>query len=300
MSYLPLTFDNSGIFAKEIIAIRPDVHITVSSGIFPNKTARKTGTTSPIFELSYNRKNTLSGEVNNTPVELLPGYASLGFLGQTIGHSEYDSGQEIQLYSIWVSPHAFDGFCEAVCGKSHLGFDSFQKKSYSCCTFKSDAREEAIMKKMDVLVNSDNRNLLLLESYILELLSLNIERLLCKSRPKEQLNRLSKTDMEQLLYAREVLLNRLDRPPSLFELSHIIHMNDCKLKRSFKQYFGTTVYGFIRDERLEKAFSLLQQEDYNVSEAAFAVGYTNASHFSEAFQKKFGIAPRTLCTRKAH
>lgn len=34
MSYLPLKFESSNIFPKEIIAIRPDVHIMVSSGIF--------------------------------------------------------------------------------------------------------------------------------------------------------------------------------------------------------------------------------------------------------------------------
>lgn len=70
--------------------------------------------------------------------------------------------------------------------------------------------------------------------------------------------------------------------------------NDCKLKRTFKQYYGKTVYEFIREQRLEKAFSLLERGGCNVSESAFAVGYTNVSHFSKAFQQKFGIAPRIL------
>ena len=74
----------------------------------------------------------------------------------------------------------------------------------------------------------------------------------------------------------------------------MIQMNDCKLKRSFKQYFGKTVYEYIREQRMEKAFSLLHQEDYNVSQTAFAVGYTNVSHFSEAFKNKFGILPKDL------
>ena len=38
-------------------------------------------------------------------------------------------------------------------------------------------------------------------------------------------------------------------PPSLRELSRMIHMNDFKLKRLFKEYFGKTVYQGIRDER---------------------------------------------------
>jgi AraC-like DNA-binding protein len=101
-------------------------------------------------------------------------------------------------------------------------------------------------------------------------------------------------DVDCLTYAREVLLSKLDSPPSLLELSRMIHMNECKLKRSFKQCFGQTVYEFIREQRLEKAFILLEDGAHNVSQAAFAVGYTNISHFSKALQKKFGVKPRAL------
>ncbi len=296
MSYLPLKFESSNIFPKETIAIRPDVHIMVSSGIFSNNTKRQSGTTAPVFELSYTRKNFIYGEVNRVPVELRPGYSSLGFLGEASSQSEYSSGEEVQLYSIWVSPYTFDGFCEAVCGKSNIGFRSFQKDTYSCCGFKSDAREESIINKLDMcfIKEANQINRLLLESYVLELLSINIERLICMNSGREYESQLSRADMDSLTYAREILLNRLESPPTLFELSRIIHMNDCKLKRSFKQYFGKTVYEFIREQRLEKAFALLEQGKHNVSESAFAVGYTNVSHFSEAFQKRFGIPPRVL------
>lgn len=296
MSYLPLKFESSNIFPKEIIAIRPDVHIMVSSGIFSNNTKRQSGTTAPVFELSYTRKNFIYGEVNRVPVELRPGYSSLGFLGEACSQSEYSSGEEVQLYSIWVSPNTFDGFCEAVCGKSNIGFRSFQKDTYSCCGFKSDAREEGIINKLNMcfIKEANQINRLLLESYVLELLSINIEKLTCIDSSRDYISQLSRADMDSLVYAREILLNRLESPPTLLELSRIIHMNDCKLKRSFKQYFGKTVYAFIREQRLEKAFTLLEQGKHNVSESAFAVGYTNVSHFSEAFQKKFGIPPRLL------
>lgn len=296
MSYLPLKYKSLSIFPKETITIRPDVYITVSSGVFSSKTKLESGTTSPVFELSYTRKNSISGEVNHMPVELRPGYALLGFWGEACGYSEYNRGEEIQIYSIWVNPPTFDGFCEAVCGTSSIGLHSFQKNAYSCWDFKSDAREESILNKLDICFTkeADQVNKLLLESYVLELLSINIERLLCKDNRRDHLNQLSRKDIDRLIYAREVLLNRLESPPTLLELSRIIRMNDCKLKRSFKQYFGKTVYEFIREQRLEKAFTLLEQGDYNVSESAFAVGYTNVSHFSEAFQKKFGFSPRVL------
>jgi AraC-like DNA-binding protein len=296
MSYLPLKYEDSNIFPKKSIAVRPNVYIMVSGGILQHKIQRKAETTAPIFELCYSRKNAMYGEVDRIPIELRPGYASLGFLGQAICHSEYDRGDDLKLYSIWVSPSAFDDFCEAVYGKSNVGFRSFQKGACYCCDFKNDAQEESIINKLDSCFakGADKLNRLLLESYILELLSMNIERLLCKDSFENRFNEISRADMERLTYAREVLLNRLETPPTLLELSRIIQMNDYKLKRFFKLYFGKTVYEFIREQRLEKAFSLLQEGNHNVSQTAFAVGYTNISHFSSAFQKRFGITPRAL------
>jgi len=297
MPYLPLEFKESQIFPKRTIAVRPDVHVMVSSGTLSNKLNRDTGTTAPVFELSYNLKNTLHGEVNRRAVELRSGYASLGFLGEVSCHSEYDRGADVELYSIWISPKVFDDFCEAVSGKHNINFHSFQKSTYSHHDFKSDAQENGILKKLGTCLkeNAGPLNKLLLESYVLELLSINIERLLWQDSFDRQTPGLSKSEIEQLIYAREILLTHLDTPPTLLELSHLIHMNDCKLKRTFKQYYGKTVYAFIREQRLQKAFSLIQQQHYNVSQTAFAVGYTNVSHFSEAFRKQFGIAPSTLC-----
>lgn len=299
MSYLPLKFEPSSIFPKEIISVRSDVHVMLSSGTLPDRMDRKSETTAPVFELSYSQKSMIHGEVNSTPIELKPGYSSLGFLGQITGHSQYDSGNEVQLYSIWVSPSAFDNFCEAVSGKSSIGFDSFHSGTHYYCNFKTDAREESIIRNLNSCFSgTDKLNRLLLESHILELLSINIERLLCKDCTENKSSQLSRTDMERLLYAREILLNNLAAPPTLLELSRMIQMNDCKLKRTFKQYFGKTVYTYVREQRMEKAFSLLHQEDCNVSQTAFAVGYTNVSHFSEAFKNKFGILPGDLLRGK--
>ena len=84
-------------------------------------------------------------------MELRPGYATLGFLGETSAYSEYHSGQEVHLYSIWVSPYSFDGFFVKLSAvKSSIGFRSFQKDSYSSYGFKCDAREESIMNKLDL------------------------------------------------------------------------------------------------------------------------------------------------------
>ncbi len=300
MSALPLKYEPSGIFPIKCVAVRPGVHISLSSGTFSCAVKHASAVTAPLFELSYSRKSTVEGEVNRRLVEFEPGHAALGFIRRASCYSEYGEGEAVHLYSIWVAPQAFDACCQAVSGRTDLTLSSFQRDGYHLCSFKSDAREEHILHRLDDCMGggADGMNALLLESRVLELLSLNLERLLGVESAANRTEPLSRTDEEGLMLAREILLGRLEAPPSLLELSRLIHMNDCKLKRAFKARFGQTVYSFVREQRLERAFSLLADHGHNVSESAHAVGYTNVSHFSQAFRERFGISPGKLAHGK--
>ncbi len=291
----PFQYEASDIFPHRILPIRPELHIIMSAGTFTDKTKREASTTSPMFELSYTRKDSISGEVDNTLVEVQPGYALIGFMGSVCARAEYDKGENVQMYSIWASPRTFNGFCEVVNGRSDLSFQDFQNRNYAYHHCRMDMREESILGKLDSCLSGerDAINRLLVESCVLELLSINLERLLYDGSRKDTRG-LSKTEVDSLKYAREILLNRLESPPSLLELAKLVNLNDCKLKRTFKLLFGKTVYEHVREQRLEKAFDLLETGKCNVSEAAIAVGYTNISHFSEAFQRKYGILPREI------
>ncbi len=288
---LPLKAESSMVFPQKQLFIRPGVQLWVSSGTMERKLQRTASTTAPIFELAYNRKNPIHTELGRASVEIRPGYSNLGFLGETTGYSEYSRDEEIQLFSIWVEPDTFNDFCQAVNQNPRQDFHSFQNIAYPYYHFKYDVREECLLNKISVALEAsgDRLNHLLLESQILELLSMNIERLSGLNDQGEP--SLPAADKESLLHAREILLKRLDCPPSLAELSRLIRMNDFKLKRLFKQYFGKTVYQFIREERMERAFVLLQEKRCNVTQAATAVGYTNVSHFSKAFHDYFGVLP---------
>ena len=299
MFELPLESEVSSVFPSKRVEVRQGVQLWISSGTMKQKLQRKASTTSSIFELAYSQEKSLYSELGRASVEIKPGYSNLGFLGQTTGYSEYNCGEEIKLYSIWVEPQTFNDFCQAVSGDTNLGFHSFQNISCPYYSFKHDAHEECLLNKLGKALESSNDKLnrLLLESQVLELLSVNIERLLCYGNGIERPLPVSAADMERLHYAREILLHRLDCPPSLLELSRLIQMNDFKMKRLFKQCYGKTVYQYIREERMERAFSLIQDGRHNVSQTAVAVGYTNISHFSDAFRAYFGVSPHMLVKR---
>lgn len=102
---------------------------------------------------------------------------------------------------------------------------------------------------------------------------------------------LSQWDIERLEHARQILLNRIESPPSLPQLARYAGLNEVKLKRGFRTLFGTSVYAYLRDQRMQEALRLLRQHNLNVSEVAVRVGYANPSKFAAAFRKQFGVTP---------
>lgn len=99
-------------------------------------------------------------------------------------------------------------------------------------------------------------------------------------------------DARKLKEAKDILLQKIDNPPILKELSELSGLSEYKLKEGFKQVYGTTVYGFVLDRKLEMARERLEQGEMQVKDIAFEIGYENPSHFISAFKKKYGITPK--------
>lgn len=102
------------------------------------------------------------------------------------------------------------------------------------------------------------------------------------------------SDLDRIYQARDILLQRFQTPPSLTDLARQVGLNDCTLKRQFKQVFGKTVFGYLHDYRMEQARRWLLDRQWSVTEVARRVGYTNLCAFSTAFRKKFGLSPRSF------
>ncbi|ADK83475.1 transcriptional regulator, AraC family [Desulfarculus baarsii DSM 2075] len=144
---------------------------------------------------------------------------------------------------------------------------------------------------------------LLLQCRALELMILAIRQLARRwaDRPERGVP-LSPRDVENLRAARQVLLDNLADPPSLAQLARRVGVNECKLKQGFRQMFGETPYGLLRQARLERAKGLLEAGEMNVCEASLAVGYANPGNFIGLFKRRFGQTPgevRALALRAA-
>ena len=102
------------------------------------------------------------------------------------------------------------------------------------------------------------------------------------------------TDVQKMYEVRDMLTAQLDTTPSITELARAVGTNEKKLCYGFKEVFGTTVFGYLYDYKMELAQQLLLHTDKNISEIAFACGYEYVSHFSTAFKKKFGRSPKQV------
>ena len=109
-----------------------------------------------------------------------------------------------------------------------------------------------------------------------------------------QTEKINTTERDKLYRAKEILINNLDNPPSLSELSLQIGLNSYNLKKNFKELFGVPVFKYLQNERLKTAHDLIRSQKSTVQEAAWHVGYDSLSSFSNAFEKKFGYRPSQI------
>jgi len=95
---------------------------------------------------------------------------------------------------------------------------------------------------------------------------------------------------ERVSQAAEILIHSMEALSRMLSTSHVT------LNQEFRQAFGTTVFGYLRRVRLDRARHILETGDANVTEASLAVGYNSVSTFSQAFAERHGMTP-SVCRK---
>ena len=99
-------------------------------------------------------------------------------------------------------------------------------------------------------------------------------------------------NIKKIKKAKEIIISRMIEPPTLVQLAKEVDISLKKLKQGFKQVYGTSVFSFLIDYKMQVSKRLLSSGEYNVNEVALKVGYSTATHFINAFKKKFGTTPK--------
>ena len=161
----------------------------------------------------------------------------------------------------------------SLCGRTRMVLEALLNHSYT------DTLE-------NIYINAQTQMLLL---YTLECMlgDKDIDTFQCKFLANE-------ADREKIIKAREILLQHIGEPITIKELSRKVAINECYLKKGFKELFGTTIFDFYQSQRMEHARYLLYEKGLSVTEVSIMLGYSSISHFSTAFKKHTGLKPCEL------
>ncbi|WP_163410763.1 helix-turn-helix domain-containing protein [Flavobacterium ajazii] len=128
------------------------------------------------------------------------------------------------------------------------------------------------------------------EAKILKLLMLQLEQFESIQLNAKDLS-IKDYDIEKIHLAKSILEENISISLSLVELSHRAGLNDYKLKKGFKEIFGTTVFAYLFELRMIEAKRLLIENDKSLSEISLLCGYKFVQNFTNAFKVKFGSTP---------
>jgi AraC-like DNA-binding protein len=163
-----------------------------------------------------------------------------------------------------------------LCGKTRIVIENLLGHNYS------DSLE-------NIYINAQTQ-MLLLYSLDCMLGEKEIDVINCKFLANE-------ADREKILNAREILIQHIGEPITIKELSRKVAINECYLKKGFKEMFGTTIFDFYQSQRMEHARYLLYEKGLSVTDVSAMLGYSSISHFSTAFKKHTGLKPCELLLR---
>ncbi len=91
--------------------------------------------------------------------------------------------------------------------------------------------------------------------------------------------------------ARKILGDNIATDISVEELAERVKLNRTTLQRIFKQMYGVTIFEYRTQVRMQESKNLLLDDKLSITEIAGNCGYSNASKFSAAFKKHFGVTP---------
>ncbi|MBQ4914223.1 helix-turn-helix transcriptional regulator [Maribacter sp. MMG018] len=98
--------------------------------------------------------------------------------------------------------------------------------------------------------------------------------------------------LKKLFTVKRIIDENLKMNYSVNGLSREVGLNKTILDREFLRVFGLTVHQYSIAQKIKKAQSLLSNTDLPIYEIAEEIGYKNATHFSAAFKREVGMAPK--------
>ena len=96
----------------------------------------------------------------------------------------------------------------------------------------------------------------------------------------------------------DMLHDRAGEPLTLRELAATAGVHPTHLARTFRRFTGTTVGGFLRELRLDRARRQIVESDLPLVQIALENGFSDQSHLCRWIARTTGLSPRALRGRE--
>lgn len=271
-------------------------NLHIGYGTVNPETVIREGSNKVLIELHFLMKGKASSKLDcfKEPLQFEEGQANLIFLPyyEKAIH-QFAETTEVREFELHFTQQLFDRFTAGFPFPEPFK-NGLYKKSAASLFSKNIPISGKALRIINEIITCPFEGIvkkLILEAKAIELLALTLDQAVKKEYHVKAINR---QDIEKLHNAREILDKRYPDPPTLTELATLTGLNEFKLKKGFKELFDQTVYGYVLSKRMEKAKKLLFEKEMNIWEVAESVGYKNATHFTAAFKRIFGILPKNI------
>lgn len=110
-------------------------------------------------------------------------------------------------------------------------------------------------------------------------------------KPEDEHNYRENRHINSIIHAKSIITNDEQYHYNISQLAKEVGLNEIKLRKGFKQIFGTGLYGFLMSARMQKAKELLEFTSKTVTEISHLIGYKSTSSFRKIFKNQFGNSP---------
>lgn len=105
------------------------------------------------------------------------------------------------------------------------------------------------------------------------------------------IRKIGRKSYDKLIHARTILDKELVNPPKTLDLARRVEININRLQEYFKIAFGTTIFGYVRSQRLNIARVLITEYGLGSAETGYRVGFSSPAAFTAAYRRRFGHPP---------
>ncbi|BBH23840.1 AraC family transcriptional regulator [Paenibacillus baekrokdamisoli] len=274
--------------------LRPGMELVIADCRLHQKQTLHFQSDVPMIELSFWLKGNNDVNLSGKPLHIRDNHCQLAFMQHLDAEMYCTANEPILACEIRLAESVFIDLVETLGGDTRLDIKQIvAAEPVRIFQQAIQPSEQLLVRQLLNCPFEPPLRKMYIEGKALELLAIYLQKCLFDTDDSIPRNGkgLRRTDLDKICAAADMLVARMDQPPSLLELSRMAGISDFKLKTGFRELYGTTVFGYLRDKRMEQALFLLETEGISVYEAAIATGYSNPSHFASVFREKYGFNP---------